>query len=357
MTAEGLAMAASGVVAKQEAPGLSAVTRLLVRSRGADVHPLLDALPAAIYTTDAEGRITFCNRAAIELSGHRAVLGRDKWCVSWRLRRPDGTPLAHDECPMAVTLRTGKPVRGIELLVERPDGTCCPVLPYPTPLHDAAGRLIGAVNMLVDLSERRGAERQQRVLVQELNHRVKNNMQMLHALLDMARRDSCSEEARAILGDTGRRVAAMAAAQKVLYEANHATSFEARNVIEAVCENARWSAVHGTAVTVSAVPGRLSNDAAMPLALLLSELLTNALAHGVAGRIDGRIRVALTAEGEGFCLEVEDDGPGFTPGKSRRSFSGLGLVSGLARQLGGELTITCRPGACCRVRISNRHRS
>lgn len=350
-------MAVSGVAAEQEAPGLSAVSHLLVRNRGTDLHPLLDALPAAIYTTDAEGWITFCNWAAIELAGHRPVLGRDRWCVSWRLRRPDGTPLAHDECPMAMTLRTGKPVRGVELLVERPDGTCCPVLPHPTPLHDAAGRLIGAVNMLVDLSERRSAQGQQRALVQELNHRVKNNMQMMHALLDMARRDSHNEEARTILADTGRRVAAMVAAQKVLYEANHATSFEARKVVEAVCENARQGTGREIGITVAAVPGRLSNDAAMPLALLLSELLTNALVHGVAGRSGGRIQVALTAAGEGFSLEVEDDGPGFTQGENRRSFSGLGLVNGLAHQLGGELTITCSPGARCRVGISDRHRS
>jgi two-component sensor histidine kinase len=89
---------------------------------------------------------------------------------------------------------------------------------------------------------------------------------------------------------------------------------------------------------------------------MLGELLTNALTHGVAGRETGRVSVSLTREDDGFCLEVEDDGPGFTPGKSHRNSSGLGLVSGLARQLGGSLTVTRSPGACCRIRFFDRHR-
>src|SRR5690349_16334881 len=79
------------------------------------------------------------NEAAVELAGHRPELGRDLWCVSWRLRRPDGTPLPYDECPMAVALREDQPVRGVEVIAERPDGTRVHLLPYPTPLHDSSG--------------------------------------------------------------------------------------------------------------------------------------------------------------------------------------------------------------------------
>src|SRR6476659_3201576 len=119
---------------------------------------LLDALPAAIYTTDAAGRITYYNAAAVQLAGRRPKIGSDEWCVTWRLYQPDGTPLPHDECPMAVTLKEGHPVRGVEAIAERPDGTRVPFLPYPTPLRDATGQLVGAINLLVDLTERRRAE-------------------------------------------------------------------------------------------------------------------------------------------------------------------------------------------------------
>ncbi len=66
---------------------------------------LLDALPVAIYTTDAEGRITYFNESAAEFWGCRPEIGTDRWCGSWKLYWPDGRPLPHDECPMAVTLK------------------------------------------------------------------------------------------------------------------------------------------------------------------------------------------------------------------------------------------------------------
>ena len=80
------------------------------------------------------------------------------WCVSWRLHRPDGTPLPHSECPMAVALQEDRPVRGVEVIAERPDGTRVHLLPHPTPLHDSSGELIGAVNVLVDITERKRAK-------------------------------------------------------------------------------------------------------------------------------------------------------------------------------------------------------
>jgi two-component system CheB/CheR fusion protein len=113
-----------------------------------------NALPAAIYMTDAAGRITFYNEAAAEMWGCHPEIGKSEWCGSWKLYWADGTPLPHDECPMAVTLKTGKPVRGVEAVAERPDGTRVPFMPYPTPVRDASGKLVGAVNMLIDLTDR-----------------------------------------------------------------------------------------------------------------------------------------------------------------------------------------------------------
>src|SRR5436309_6372262 len=115
---------------------------------------VLDALPAALYMTDAAGRITYYNRAAAELVGREPTLGEDEWCVTWRLFNLDGTPLPHECCPMAVALKENRPIRGVEAILERPDGTRIPFLPYPTPLRNASGALIGAVNMLVDLRDR-----------------------------------------------------------------------------------------------------------------------------------------------------------------------------------------------------------
>jgi PAS domain S-box-containing protein len=119
---------------------------------------LIDALPVAIYTTDAEGRLTHFNAAAVEFSGRVPELGTDHWCVTWKLYRPDGTPLPHDECPMAISLKEGRPIRGAEAIAERPDGKRIWFTPYPTPLRDADDRIVGGINMLVDITERKEAD-------------------------------------------------------------------------------------------------------------------------------------------------------------------------------------------------------
>ena len=124
----------------------------------ARLNQFLNALPAAIYMTDADGRITYFNEAAAAMWGCRPKLNTDQWCGSWRLYWPDGTPMPHDACPMAITLKERRPVRGGQAIAERPDGSRVPFMAFPTPLRDASGVFVGAVNMLIDLSDHQRAE-------------------------------------------------------------------------------------------------------------------------------------------------------------------------------------------------------
>ncbi|MEH2527612.1 PAS domain S-box-containing protein [Bradyrhizobium sp. AZCC 2176] len=308
---------------------------------------LLAAIPAAIYTTDAQGKITYFNQAAVEFSGRTPELGSDEWCVTWKLFMPDGTPLPHDQCPMAVALKEGRAVRGAEAVAERPDGTRVPFIPFPTPLRDSSGKVTGAINMLVDISERRQAETQQRLLLDELNHRTKNNMQMLQSLLFSAARTTRSEEARKVLNEASARIAAMAAAQGVLYGRSDASRFAAEEFLPAVCQTIRQLLPPDARIECGAARGVLSNDVAMPLALILNELLTNAVKHGVKDHARQGVRVSLTSEGGRLALCVEDDGEGFDLEEVRKTSSGLQLVLGLARQLHGTLCVTRNPSRAC----------
>jgi len=113
----------------------------------------LDELPDAIYVTDVEGIITYFNPACIDFTGRRPEVGRDRWCVTWRLFTNAGEFLPHDECPMAVAINTRRPVRGVTAVAERPDGTRVHFRPYPTPILDAEGRFLGAVNLLEDVTD------------------------------------------------------------------------------------------------------------------------------------------------------------------------------------------------------------
>ncbi len=113
---------------------------------------VLNTLPVPIYATDSEGRLTFFNHACAAFAGRTPVPGQDRWCVTWKLYTDDGRRLPHDQCPMAVAVRTRQMVRGVEAIAERPDGTRRRFRPYPTPLFDDAGNLVGAINMLIDIS-------------------------------------------------------------------------------------------------------------------------------------------------------------------------------------------------------------
>jgi PAS domain S-box-containing protein len=115
-------------------------------------------VPIAIYTVDGEGRITLYNQAAVTLWGREPDLEKDRWCGSYKVIGIDGTTLGDEAYPISEAMRTGRGVQGQEVIVERPDGTRRNVLPYPEPFFDDQGKVVGAVNMLVDITERKHSE-------------------------------------------------------------------------------------------------------------------------------------------------------------------------------------------------------
>ena len=129
-----------------------------ILSHDGHFRAILDVLPAAVYVTDPAGTITYYNAAAASLWGRSPVLGESQWCGSLRLFWPDGTVLPHDECPVAMALKEGRSSVGTEAVAERPDGTRVPFMAYPTLFYDQSGAIAGAVNMLVDLTERKRAD-------------------------------------------------------------------------------------------------------------------------------------------------------------------------------------------------------
>ncbi|HLI66598.1 MAG TPA: PAS domain-containing protein [Caulobacteraceae bacterium] len=126
-----------------------------IRRGGDGLNAALDALPAPIYVTDADGVVTHFNTACIGFTGRTPKVGKDRWCVTWRLYTDEGEYLPHAECPMALAIKSGRPVRGVTAVAERPDGTRVSFLPLPTPVLDEAGSLVGAVNMLIDVTDAR----------------------------------------------------------------------------------------------------------------------------------------------------------------------------------------------------------
>ena len=343
----------------------------------------LEGLGVAVYTTDADGRITFFNEAAAELWGRRPELG-EEWCGSFRLFWSDGSPLAHGDCPMAIALKEGRAVRGFTAIAERPDGSRVDFQPYPTPLYDRDGQLIGAVNVLVDVTERRRVEAELRSTAEALaqsnnvkdefvgliSHELRTPVTTIYgnAQLLRDRLDRLPEETRDAMvtdiADDSERLLEIIENLLLLSRMQAGTSSELEpQVLTHVIrhEIAVMSRRHPEReIRFLEVPGHhvVVEADRTHLVLLLQNLLTNAHKYGSA---DGAIEVSLeTVDDEarvrvldrGFGLGDADPARLFSPfyrsSEAQRTASGLGLglpvCDRIVTALGGRMWANSRDG-------------
>jgi PAS domain S-box-containing protein len=300
-----------------------------IRRSEQHMRDLLEALPIAVYTTDAQGRINFFNKACIAMAGRTPELG-EEWCVTWRLYAADGTPLPHSECPMATALKENRAVRGVEAIAERPDGTMVPFIPYPTPLHDAEGKLIGAINMLVDITERKMAENRQKVLIDELNHRVKNTLATVQSLAGQTAHHAATKDA--FLETFERRLMALARAHDLL-TVRHWENAPFDKLIHDVLvpltgEQEQRVRFEGPAVEVDA-------RTVLGFTLTLNELATNATKYGALSVPTGSLSISWSV--------LDHDGTK-TLELHWREYGGPAVVAPRRRGFGSRLMERCVEG-------------
>lgn len=319
-----------------------------IRESEQHMRDLLEALPAAVYTTDAKGVITFYNKAAVEMAGRTPLAGQE-WCVTWRLYTPDGAPLPHDQCPMAVALKEGRAVRGVEAVAERPDGSRIPFIPYPTPLHDANGRLTGAINMLVDISERKQAESRQKILIDELNHRVKNTLATVQSLSLQTVKHAGS------LADFANnfqaRLLALARAHDLLTK-RHWENAPLSTLAEEVLAPLAGGAQARVAIEGASID--LTPRAALSLTMALGELATNATKYGALSSENGTLSLSSqlieTAQGPALSIEWRELGGPVVVPPTRRGFGVRLMERCIETDLGGQFDLAFEPsGVCCQM--------
>jgi signal transduction histidine kinase len=171
-------------------------TDLDVSSGGSEFLRLLDKLPAPAYTCDTEGLITYFNQPALRLWGRAPKLRDpvDRFCGSFRLHSANGEPISHDNCWMALALRDDREYSEREITIERPDGERLTVSASASPIHDKSGKLIGAVNVLFDLTETRRAEeslketdRARNEFLALLSHELRNPLAAIPFAIELLR--------------------------------------------------------------------------------------------------------------------------------------------------------------------------
>jgi PAS domain S-box-containing protein len=312
---------------------------------------MLEGLPAAVYTTDAKGRITFFNQAAVAFSGRVPVLNSDEWCVSWRLYWPDGTPMRHDECPMAVALREGRTVRDTEAIAERPDGTRVPFIPYPTPMFDEDGNVVGAINMLVDITDRKKAELHHKTLIDELNHRVKNTLATVQSLARQTARGakSIKEFQDRLQG----RLIALSEGHDQLTRGNWEQAGLHEILSAALSPHREDSADQ---INIAGQPVKLHPRGALTLSMVFHELMTNASKYGALSQPGGQLKIEWNVQqedGRRVLTLVWQESGGPTVEKPKRMGFGTKMVErSIPAELDGTALLQFDPaGVRCELRF------
>ncbi len=277
---------------------------------------------------------------------HVAYHGKDDFCVP---------------CPSLNTLRTLKPACEV---VPRtgPGGKITGWLElFSFPLIDhVTGRLKGVIEYVRDITERKRAEeamlaslKEKEILLKEVHHRVKNNMQIISSLLNLQSGYLKDPEARSALRESQNRIYSMALVHDKLYREKDLASIDFGDYAEKLLVHlfqVHFPNSEGVTYSVRVEAPALTVDMAIPLGLILTELVTNSLQHAFSPGQGGSLKVSLLPEGNYLVLEVRDNGRGYEPSAGSRF--GLEIVRLLSAQLGGEFKITGLAGGGTLARVS-----
>lgn len=310
------------------------------------LRQIVEAMPVAAYTTDRDGLLTCFNSAAVTFAGRTPQVGKDRWCVSWRLYTLDGAPLPHDQCPMAIALKENRTIRGVQAIAEQPAGTRIRFQPHPTPIRDAGGLLIGGFNMLVEVGagDDFGEPREP---AQTLRNLLRSNLVTIVSIVEDAR-TSCggSSEATAALSLALQRISVLSAAQGVLLGSDPHMRIDAWDLLSTACMIARRRVSGPIDLTCEASAHDLDIETATTLALIIHQLV----AYVARGRSEGLgapvITVSLRRSAGAWLLSVRDD----NAAAGAPEGTGLDLVHALARLLKGSFTSE-QAGRACAVRF------
>jgi signal transduction histidine kinase/CheY-like chemotaxis protein len=310
-------------------PGLQSGPLLLnseLRFRG-----LLERLPAGAYTCDPDGLITYFNQHAVQLWGRSPKLNDpvDRFCGSFKLYGIDGSPILHDECWMARALKDSLEYNGHEIIIERPDGYRLTALAHANPIHNEMGELVGAVNVLVDISDRKKAEdalreadRSKNEFLATLAHELRNPLAPIRAAVKiMELKSQLTPESQAALDVIDRQTQQMSRLIDDLLDIARITSnklelrrqrIEVTEVLDAAVETSRpLIDQFGHTLIVAAPTESIQIDGDLVrLAQVISNLLNNAAKYTEPG---GRIWLTAARADNRVVIKVRDNGTGISP--------------------------------------------
>ncbi|MEW6220605.1 MAG: MASE3 domain-containing protein [Thermodesulfobacteriota bacterium] len=328
------------------------------------LEAILETTPVAVVLIEAAtGRLSYINRRAAEIYGtDSSELDLATHLAAVQALRADGTPYSPEDLPVSQALR-GERVYNEEMTIQRADGVRVPVAANAAPLRDARGNVAAAVVVFDDITERKKAVEaikaslhEKEVLLKEVHHRVKNNLQVISSLVSLQADEAADEAVRAGLADVTNRVRSMALVHEKVYQSTELGRIDFADYLRSLL-GYLWRA-HGAdeahvSLRLDLTPVLLPVVTAVPCGLIVNELAGNALKHAFVGRAAGEVLVSFQEIDGRISLFVQDDGVGLPAGfdwQQARSL-GLRLVHMLAGQLRAEVEILANGGTAFRIRF------
>nr|WP_305888861.1 histidine kinase dimerization/phosphoacceptor domain -containing protein [Parvularcula maris] len=314
------------------------------------LHAAFEQLGEGVIVADKDGKLIFVNSAAATIHGVKALdVEPDEYTQTYHLLTPDGEPFPTEELPMTRAVTKGETVEDAHWLVKRPDGTVIDAVGTARPVLGEDGTQLGAVLTVSDRTEDfatqkalEDALKMKDTLLYEVNHRVKNNLAIVSALLRLQAKKLEGEDAKSVFGDLSARVGVLSDIHGRLYQTGGHTEIEVVSFLaEQAQANVQALAVeHDVALKVRAKgTAVMSVDRAVPIALAVNELILNSMKHAFAEVEEPAIFLTLEVSGSKLDIHYRDNGPGLPPSQTNSAKKGIGqaLIMNLSTQ--GHATV------------------
>ena len=313
---------------------------------------ILSQLAEGIIITDAEGHILFVNQAANDLhGGEKLDVPPDDYAESYSLFTVEGEPHPSTTLPLSRAVMNEETVIGARWRIRRPDGREVLAIGNAQPVYASTGEKIGAVLTIQDDTARQAAETElaealkiKDALLLEVNHRVKNSLQIVTSLLTLQAQSSQLPELKEKLKDACARVDVVSRLHQHLYQNETHDRVNIGNYVRDFSYNAVQAFAKGSSIDIQfpeLADVDVEMDRAVSLALIIGELLTNTVKYAFVGQADNQIALTVSANDQEFQISIKDNGVGLPDGFDIAGSKGFGIkiVDSLVKQLSGRLSI------------------
>jgi len=335
------------------------IAELELKERESRLRLIFDILPVGLWFADKDGRLVTGNPAGVAIWGAEPHASFEEYGIFKARRLPDGEMVLPDDWALAHTIKEGVTIKDELLEIDAFDGKKRTILNYTAPILDENGHIQGAIVVNNDITDRYRAEelvkaslKEKEVMLKEIHHRVKNNLQIIASLLNLQTGYVKDEKYKKMFLESQNRVRSMALVHEKLYKSKDLSGIDFSEYINGLMSDlysAYGITQNEVALAVDVLKDKIPIDIAIPCGLIINELATNSFKYAFKDKKGkGRISITFKRDDSGlYTLEVGDNGPGIGRDVDLKTAPTLGLqlVDALVGQLDASIRISNEGGA------------